>query len=211
MCICSGDHTLAAWEHFNTFWFYFKHYVALYCCLGFRFKNAMILHISHSCRAAQKEGEGKGVGQRERERETEQGEEGAQQAAVVLSSFNWTFNDASGKTQRQAETAKGSGTGSGSESGSNLKPKSAHSSRNLKTTTADGKSSDPNSNPNRNPNYWHLRWDEPPQGRVEAIENIMSVEYALFLLFLPLFSTLSHYLSLSVKNKLYDQLLKIVH
>lgn len=48
----------------------------------------MILHISHSYRAAQKEGEGKGVGQRERERETEQGEEGAQQAAVVLSSFN---------------------------------------------------------------------------------------------------------------------------
>lgn len=100
----SGDHTLVAWEHFNTFWFYFKHCVAPYCCLGFRFKTPWFCIF---CIAA---GQHRERGERGRARERKGREEqGAQQAAVVLSSFNWTFNDASGKTQTKAETATGSG------------------------------------------------------------------------------------------------------
>lgn len=106
----SGDHTLVAWEHFNTFRFYFKHCVAPYCCLGFRFKTPWFCIFCIAAGQHRERSRERGRERESRERKS-RGEEGAQQAAVVLSSFNWTFNNASGKTQRKAETASGSGAG----------------------------------------------------------------------------------------------------
>lgn len=106
----SGDHTLVAWEHFNTFWFYFKHCVAPYCCLGFRFKTPWFCIFSIAA-GQHREGEKETRRGRESSESKGRGRSAAQQAAIVRSSFNWTFNDASGKTQWKAETATGSGAG----------------------------------------------------------------------------------------------------